>query len=61
MRVHTGVADMRAYWKAVCLNATATGFVDGCFSDSSENNTHGKLVVLDNSKGHFSSRSYDLE
>eukprot|EP00039_Didymoeca_costata_P015923 m.277406 g.277406 ORF g.277406 m.277406 type:complete len:381 (-) comp16306_c0_seq14:759-1901(-) len=34
-------SDMRDYWKAVCINATQTGFVDGCFSDSSQNATHG--------------------
>lgn len=31
---------MREYWKAVCINATKTGFVDGCFSDSSQPGSH---------------------
>lgn len=35
------VPALRDYWKSVCINATATGFVDGCFSDSSQPNTHG--------------------
>jgi hypothetical protein len=34
-------ADLREFWKEVCSNATASGVVDGCFSDSSCNGTHG--------------------
>jgi hypothetical protein len=30
----------REFWEAVCVNATATGAVDGCFSDSSSPHTH---------------------
>jgi len=34
-------AGLREYWKSVCINATQTGFVDGCFSDSSQASSHG--------------------
>jgi hypothetical protein len=33
-------AAVRKFWKGVCTNATASGVVDGCFSDSSCNATH---------------------
>jgi hypothetical protein len=33
--------SVRKFWKDVCYNATASGFVDGCFSDSSQPGTHG--------------------
>ena len=32
---------VRRFWSGVCLKAVATGSVDGCFSDSSEPDTHG--------------------
>jgi hypothetical protein len=46
-------ASVREFWKGVCYNATATGFVDGCFSDSSQPMTHGTsshLNVTDEAK-----------
>lgn len=41
-----GVAELREYWAGVCMNATATGLVDGCFSDSSDPGTHGTVHHL---------------
>ena len=32
---------VRAFWKGVCENAVASGFVDGCFSDSSQPDSNG--------------------
>merc|ERR1740130_1788715 len=43
------VKEMQDYWIEVCLNATKTGFVDGCFSDSSQPGTHGTEKYLDKS------------
>jgi hypothetical protein len=37
---------VRAFWKGVCYNATATGFVDGCFTDSSQPDSHGTAKRL---------------
>tara|TARA_B110000208_G_scaffold49444_1_gene65286 strand:+ start:305 stop:1327 length:1023 start_codon:yes stop_codon:yes gene_type:complete len=34
------VKEMQDYWIEVCLNATKTPFVDGCFSDSSQPGSH---------------------
>jgi hypothetical protein len=36
-----GLADLRELWKSECINATLSGYVDGCFSDSSDPDTHG--------------------
>lgn len=41
-----GKADARAYWESACVNATKTGFVDGCFSDSSQVDSHKTAVHL---------------
>ena len=35
-----GNPDVREWWKSACINATLTGYVDGCFSDSSQPHTH---------------------
>ena len=32
---------VRSWWESVCLKAVASGVVDGCFSDSSQPDTHG--------------------
>jgi hypothetical protein len=32
--------EVREFWKTVCINATKSGVVDGCFSDSSQPGTH---------------------
>jgi hypothetical protein len=37
----TQIFDLREFWRGVCSNATASGVVDGCFSGSSCNGTHG--------------------
>lgn len=33
--------EVGAWWQGVCTAAVQSGSVDGCFSDSSQNNTHG--------------------
>jgi hypothetical protein len=35
-----GNPAVREWWKSMCINATMTGNVDGCFSDSSQAHTH---------------------
>ena len=35
------VPAMRQFWEDTCLNATRTGYVDGCFCDSSQPDSHG--------------------
>lgn len=37
---------MLQFWTDVCLKAVATGVVDGCFSDSSQPETHGTAKHL---------------
>jgi hypothetical protein len=39
--------QVQSWWAGVCLNATKGGYVDGCFSDSSQPGTHGTQRVLD--------------
>lgn len=43
--------DCRQYWVSACINATKTGVVDGCFSDSSEVDSHKTAHYL-NEKDH---------
>jgi len=39
--------DVQSWWEGVCVNATRTGVVDGCFSDSSTpGGSHGTPKVL---------------
>ena len=45
--------EVRKFWKGVCITATKTGFVDGCFSDSSKPGSHKTpsfLNASDNAK-----------
>lgn len=37
---------LREYWISMCVNATTTGHVDGCFSDSSQPETHKTAAHL---------------
>lgn len=39
--------EVQSWWAGVCLNATKGGYVDGCFSDSSQPGSHGTEKVLD--------------
>merc|ERR1712091_551221 len=41
-----GNSDFRDFWKSVCFDATQSGFVDGCFSDSSQPGSHGTSKYL---------------
>merc|ERR1712080_84731 len=38
--------EVQKFWTSVCLDAVATGFVDGCFSDSSQPGSHGTSKFL---------------
>lgn len=44
-----GLKEVQTFWKDTCLNATKTGFVDGCFSDSSQPGSHGTGKALNDS------------
>ena len=45
MYVHTTTYPVR-YWISACINATKSGYVDGCFSDSSSVDTHKTAAHL---------------
>jgi len=38
--------EARQYWISACINATKSGYVDGCFSDSSSVDTHKTAAHL---------------
>eukprot|EP00927_Polykrikos_kofoidii_P046470 TRINITY_DN40705_c0_g1_i1.p1 TRINITY_DN40705_c0_g1~~TRINITY_DN40705_c0_g1_i1.p1 ORF type:complete len:475 (+),score=90.50 TRINITY_DN40705_c0_g1_i1:61-1425(+) len=39
-------AEVRQWWQDTCMQAVASGFVDGCFSDSSGPGSHGTNMAL---------------